>query len=116
MVFEGEYILRTLAHRHGIAGSSSRRSADRAQIFPLHGSTASHVHERRRLLGRSITAAHEWQLGSPAIRCNGGSNQFWTFSKLARDSQGRDIVVIHFNMNESYCLDLPGGNTATHTA
>jgi len=45
--------------------------------------------------------------------CNAGSNQFWTFSKLAKDSQGRDIVVIHSNMSDGNCLDLPWGNTTT---
>jgi hypothetical protein len=54
-----------------------------------------------------------WQLQQ--FPCNAGSNQFWTFSKLTKDSQGRDIVVVHSDMNDGYCLDVPSGNTATGT-
>src|SRR5438128_947971 len=43
--------------------------------------------------------------------CNAGSNQFWTFSKPTKDSEGRDIVVVHSDMNDGYCLDVPSGNT-----
>ena len=57
--------------------------------------------------------AGSWQLQQ--FSCHAGANQFWTFSKLAKDSQARDIVAIHSDMNAGYCLDLPSGNTATGT-